>query len=47
MDYLCVGGGIANTMLHALGYNLGNSFVEFSQLEAANLYDQAIAAGVK
>lgn len=48
MDYLCVGGGIANTMLHALGYNLGNSFVEFSQLEAAkNLYDQAIAAGVE
>jgi len=48
MDFLCVGGGIANTLLHALGYNLGNSFVEFSQLEAAkNMYDQAMHAGVE
>ena len=48
MDFLCVGGGIANTLLHALGYNLGNSFVEFSQLDAAkSLYDQAVQAGVE
>jgi phosphoglycerate kinase len=48
MDYLCVGGGVANTLLHALGYNLGNSFVEFSQLEAAkSLYDQAMQEGVE
>lgn len=31
---LCVGGGLANTLLHSLGYNLGTSWVEYDQLNA-------------
>ena len=34
-DYLLVGGGIANTLLTAQGYNVGTSFLEVGTLEAA------------
>ena len=36
MDVLCLAGGIANTLLHCQGFNLGCSFVEYSQLRAAS-----------
>lgn len=32
-DYLLVGGGIANTFLRALGYNIGNSLCSYEYLE--------------
>ena len=35
MDVLCLGGGIGNTILHSQGYNLGTSFIEYSQLRSA------------
>ena len=48
MNVLCLGGGIANTLLHSQGYQLGGSFVEYSQLRAAQvLYDLAKQHEVK
>ena len=32
IDVLCLGGGLANTLLHSIGYNLGTSWVEYDQL---------------
>lgn len=37
LDYLFVGGGIANTLLHVLGYNIGKSLVETDRLDIAQI----------
>ena len=48
VDYLLVGGGIANTFLLAEGYNLGESLVEEDKVDLAReLMKEAEAGGVK
>ena len=37
VDQLILGGGIANTFLMALGYNIGNSLVEYNSIDTAKL----------
>lgn len=37
LDYLFVGGGIANTLLFAQGYNIGTSLIEKDRLDVAQL----------
>jgi phosphoglycerate kinase len=48
VDYLLIGGGVANTFQKALGGEVGNSLVETDQLELAfNLWRQAQQEGVR
>ena len=40
IDTLCLAGGLANTLLHSFGYNLGTSWVEYGQLNAVKELSQ-------